>query len=833
MFRVSARRAVVLAATASLALVGVGAMPASAVNTDLGNTLVSAKPTSATSTPHVMNGSVDAITQVGNKIIAAGTFTSVSPAGTFTDKSDDVVRNRIFAFDATSGVIDAGFNPNLGGQAMSLTTDGTSVYVGGAFSSVGGVTTIKRLVKLSAAGVVDPTFKSVPSAVVNDLVYRAGRLYIGGAFTSVKVGKVTSTRNALAALDPTTGAVLAGVNVPFTGVYDPNNNYNGKAGGDPNIKALDVTPNGSKLVAIGNFSTVGAEAHSQVAMLDVSGATATIAPWSTTRWDRSNNSCAGVFDTFTRDIDISPDGSYFVISATGAFAGGAGSGTMCDSTSRWETNSTGTNLQPTWMDYTGGDTTYGVAVAGGAVYVGGHMRWENNPFQGDQAGPGAVPREGIAALDPTNGLPLSWNPGRTRGVGAQALFATTQGLWVGSDTTKIGNVTHGRIALMPLAGGTPIPAVAAATLPNDLFGAQRTSGTSGNVLYRVNAAGPALQAANGPDWTTDSGFVNGGSTADWGSTVPTDSTVPSGTPTGIFATERYGQQDWNFPDTQGANLTVRLYFANQYSGTSQPGQRVFNVAIDGTTVLNNFDIAATAGDKTGTMKSFTVTGDSDGLDIDLRNVTENALINGIEILDNNAGGGTSTTGVLQRRAVDASGSPTGAAATANSSFDWSTVRGAFLLNGVLYYGLPDGGLYSRTFDKATGAVGAQTAVNLYNDPDDSTPIPFAIANLTGMFYDTATHRIYYTVFGDSHLYYRYFTPESKVVGAQTFTANANGVDFGTVAGMTLASGRILYGSSQDGSLRSVVFGGGGVTGTPSVVSSDGTWKYRALFVPNS
>jgi hypothetical protein len=102
-----------------------------------------------------------------------------------------------------------------------------------------------------------------------------------------------------------------------------------------------------------------------------------------------------------------------------------------------------------------------------------------------------------------------------------------------------------------------------------------------------------------------------------------------------------------------------------------------------------------------------------------------------------------------------------------------------------------------------------------------------------MFYDTFAHRVYYTVFGDSRLYYRYFTPESRVVGAQTFTAGSNGVDFGGVAGMTLAGGKILYGSSKDGSLRSVTFGGGSVTGTPSVVSSDGTWKYRAIFAPSS
>jgi hypothetical protein len=58
------------------------------------------------------------------------------------------------------------------------------------------------------------------------------------------------------------------------------------------------------------------------------------------------------------------------------------------------------------------------------------------------------------------------------------------------------------------------------------------------------------------------------------------------------------------------------------------------------------------------------------------------------------------------------------------------------------------------------------------------------------------------------------------------------VNFNTAAGLTLASGRIYYGSSSDGSLRSAPFSGGRVTGVSSVVSSDGTWRYRAIMVPN-
>ncbi len=817
------RRAIAVVGGSSLLLAPVSLPPAGAVNADHLNTVVSATP--AAFTPHVMNGSVNAITQLGDKIIAAGTFTSVSPASTFGNTADDVVRNRIFAFNATTGAIDPNFNPNLGGAANSLDTDGTHIYVGGAFGSVGGDTTIKRVVKLTAAGAVVPTFKAVPSAAANEVVARGNRLYVGGAFTSIKRGTVTTNRAAFAALDTTSGAVSDDVNVPFTGVYDPNNN----GGGVPSIKRFDVSKDGSRLVAVGNFSTVGGQTRSQVAMLDTpANGAAAVASWATKRYDRAHNNCAGVFDTFVRDVDFSPDGSFFVVSTTGAFAGGAGSGTLCDTAARWETGSTGND--PTWVNYSGGDTLYGVAVTGSAVYVGGHQRWMNNSFQGDQAGPGAVPRSGIAALDPVNGLPLSWNPGRSRGVGAQALFATAQGLWVGSDTTVIAKQTRGRIALMPLAGGRPVPAVASAGLPNDLFLAQRTSASASNVLHRINAAGSALQG-EGADWTGDSGLVSGGNTADWGSTVPVDSTVPPGTPPDIFATERWNAHDWNLPVAAGKSLTVRLYFANQCGCTSGVGQRVFDVLIDGEVRLDDFDIVAAAGDKKGTMRAFQVTSDGN-VDIDFRHVVENPLINGIEVLDNSITPTAGAAAPLARRAVDANGAPTGASTVANSTMDWSSVRGAFYLNGTVYYGLADGGLYSRTFNPATGALGGQVTVNLYDDPDTGERIPFAIANLTGMFYDTATHRIYYTVFGDARLFYRYFTPESRVVGAQTFVADAGGVDFRSVAGMTLASRRILYGSSQDGSLRSVAFDGGRVSGTPTVVSDDGTWKFRAIFIPN-
>jgi len=799
------------AAATVLAMAG----PAPAVNAPHGG-VVSANP--ADFTPHVMNGSVQSIVQIGDRIVAAGTFTTVRQTLT----GADITRNRIFAFNATTGVIDGAFNPNLNGSANSLDTDGTNIYVGGSFTTVGGVSR-PRVAKLTAAGALVPGFAS-PNAAVNEVVVRGNRLYIGGPFTNV--GGTANPRRALAAYDTGTMALLAQVNVPFTGLYN---------GGTTNIKRFDLSPDGTKLAAVGNFTTVGGQTRVQLAVLDTPpNADASVASWSTNRFDATHNpSCATVFETFMRDVDFSPDGSYFAVTSTGAFGGGAGAGTLCDTTTRWETNSTGN--EPTWADYTGGDTTYGVAVTGAAIYVGGHMRWENNPFEGDQAGPGAVPREGIAALDPVNGLPLSWNPTRARGVGAQALYATPTGLWVGSDTTTIGRETHSRIAFMPLAGGAAIPVVPASTLPNDLFLAQRSTAGAGGVRYRVNTGGPALQAAdNGPDWDVDTAYRNDGSnSADWGSTPPVDGTVPTGTPAAVFSTERWDPGDatemhFGFPVTAGATVRVRLYFADRCSCTSTTGSRVFNVSIDGAPKLTNFDINAQVGHDVGTMREFAVTSDGT-IDIDFGHVVENPLVNAIEIVDGTVAPAP-TPGALLRRPVDASGSPTGPATTANTAIDWSLVRGAFLVNGTLYYGLGDGRLYARTFNTTTGAVGAQRTVNLYDDPDNGARIPFAITNLTGIFYDTSLHRLYYSLFGDSRLFYRYFTPQSEVVGAETFEANSNGVDFSDVRGMTLAGGRILYGSASDGSLRSVPFSGGGVTGGPTVVSSDGSWQYRAIFV---
>ena len=107
----------------------------------------------------------------------------------------------------------------------------------------------------------------------------------------------------------------------------------------------------------------------------------------------------------------------------------------CDSASRFDASSTGSTSSPPGSTTPAPTRCYSVAVTSSAVYVGGHYRWLNNPYGQDRPAAGAVPRPGLAALDPANGVPLSWNPGRNpRGHGAEVVYATATGVWVGSDT---------------------------------------------------------------------------------------------------------------------------------------------------------------------------------------------------------------------------------------------------------------------------------------------------------------------------------------------------------------------------------------------------------------
>jgi hypothetical protein len=97
---------------------------------------------------------------------------------------------------------------------------------------------------------------------------------------------------------------------------------------------------------------------------------------------------------------------------------------------------------------------------------------------------------------------------------------------------------------------------------------------------------------------------------------------------------------------------------------------VFNVAINGTTVLSNFDIYATAGGQDRAIdRAFTTTADSSGqIVIQFTPVTENPKINGISIQPGEA----PTPGPTGTPTVEPTPTPTGSTCALPSTFRWTS-----------------------------------------------------------------------------------------------------------------------------------------------------------------
>ena len=790
-------------------------------------------------TPSVNDGRVYAIAENGSNMIIGGSFTQVGGQS----------HQRVAVFNKTNGALSSTFAPTVNGDVNAVlpgpTT--TTVYIGGAFTQVNGVAAQFLALVNTTDGSLVATFHAPAFnyGFINDLVLRSGRLYVAGTF-SIVAGKAHA---GLASLNPTTGALDPFINVQFAGHH---NDSGSGAQGWVGPWDIDVTPNGATMVVIGNFKTADGLLRDQAAMIDLTGSRRVVDPnWATTRYSPYCYNWA--FDSYVRGVSFSPDGSYFVINATGG-----GNGTLCDTTARFETNVSGTNIQPTWVDWTGGDTVWGVTVTDAAVYIGGHNRWNNNPLGVDRAGSRAPCRG--PAWPPSTRSPASRSPGTpaaTRSVSAVfALLATADRAVDRLDTDWIGNYsTGGRRSPSSRFAGGAAPASTDAPrrcpAPSTSGGSKSTAPT--NVLYRVDAGGPAIQSLDGgPDWAADSSdpspYRNSGSNAaGWtaGAQRRRDrsgdharrrsSTASAGTPSDN------PPMQWTFPAT-GRHYRSRCGSTSP-TGTPAPPAGAARLQ-RGDRRHHRARPLRHRGRRRRPDRH------DEGVQHHQRrhrqhrlpHVTENPLINGIEIIrtDLPAPPPTSADNLTT---VAFTGTTATATNADNQGIDFGNWRGAFAVGNKVFYGYTDGYLYYA--HHVTGStLGAANKIDPYNDPywsnvdtDDGTTfrgmVPSLygqIPNLTGMFFSGG--RLYYTLFGNSHLYSRWFSPDSGIVD-ETTTTSSSSVDFSAADGM-FAVGTTLYYGSSDGSLRSVAFNGGTVSGSPTLVSGpaiDGVnWTSRATFL---
>ncbi|GCE22289.1 malectin domain-containing carbohydrate-binding protein [Dictyobacter kobayashii] len=175
----------------------------------------------------------------------------------------------------------------------------------------------------------------------------------------------------------------------------------------------------------------------------------------------------------------------------------------------------------------------------------------------------------------------------------------------------------------PPPGTTPTPTPTPAPSPTP------TPAPSGTLITAINAGGGASGS-----YAADTDYNQGNAFSDTSSAIDT-SGVASPAPQGVWQTCRWNSSfTYTIPAlTAGKAYTLRLDWAEL--SFQNVGARVFNVAVNGSAVLNNFDVYATAGYKKAVARTFAVTANSSGQIVIAftQAGADNPFINGIEVWD--------------------------------------------------------------------------------------------------------------------------------------------------------------------------------------------------------
>ena len=147
-------------------------------------------------------------------------------------------------------------------------------------------------------------------------------------------------------------------------------------------------------------------------------------------------------------------------------------------------------------------------------------------------------------------------------------------------------------------------------------------------LYQVNSGGGAAVP-----FTADADYSSG-NTSGTGATIDT-SAVTNPAPQAVYQSERWGNNTYTFPGLlSGTNYKVRLHFAEIFYDAA--GIRQFNVFINGTQVLTNYDVFADIGtNNKAAIKEYIFPANGSGqIVIQYVNIPgkDNAKSSGIEIL---------------------------------------------------------------------------------------------------------------------------------------------------------------------------------------------------------
>ena len=280
--------------------------------------------------PNGTNGDVRAVIQVGTDVYIGGAFTVVG----------GVVANRVARWNGTAwSALGTGAANGMNASVATLAVSGSGeLYAGGWFTSAGGVTA-NRVARWN--GTAWSSLGTGPANGTNSLVSAlavsgSGQVYVGGQFTQAGGLMV----NSVAQWNGTAWSSLGGP---------------GTANGvGASVLALAVSGSGEVYVA-GEFTRAGGTAANRVAK------------WNGTAWSALGTGVGTVSSNAVFALAVSGSGDVY---AVGRFA--QAGGIAATNIARW--NGTAWSALGTGAGTSSNDAVYAVAVGGnGDVYVGGNF----------------------------------------------------------------------------------------------------------------------------------------------------------------------------------------------------------------------------------------------------------------------------------------------------------------------------------------------------------------------------------------------------------------------------------------------------------------------------
>ena len=349
--------------------------------------------------------SVDALLVSGTTLYVGGTFDSIN------DGTGAVTRNNIAAFDTASKQLIPAWDPNAqngGVSAFALSSDGLTLYVGGAFDHIGsggdarnGIAALDANVANSGAATAWDANAGV-GTVVNTLLLSSGtgRLFIGGAFSSIGA----QTRNNLAEVAGSDGSLIT--------AWDPDANAA--------VNAMVLSTDGNFLFVGGAFNTttlgtmaIGGKPRDYLAKVDTSSGAA-------------DDAWKPAADGVVRAIAALGGNSLMV----------GGDFTTIDGSKRLYIANIGTasgNVTTLDPSSEASVRVLQLAGSGGALFAGG-----------DFISLGGAARNNLAALSTATGEATSWNPDIDDIV--RAIAPSTTAIYIGGDFTAVGGHARNHLA---------------------------------------------------------------------------------------------------------------------------------------------------------------------------------------------------------------------------------------------------------------------------------------------------------------------------------------------------------------------------------------------------